>query len=109
MIDHPAIFDQHAQFFFSQNQYWIKDLTGQGAVRINRTPIPFQAPLKPNDHVSLSPRGPMFRFLGEGRLAEIAESPAEESLKPSEKRGEAQRKVQKAKGLKSAFKKLLKH
>jgi pSer/pThr/pTyr-binding forkhead associated (FHA) protein len=109
IIDHPAIFDQHAQFFFSQNQYWIKDLTGQGAVLINRVPIPLQAPLKPNDHVSLSPRGPIFRFLGEGRLAEIAESPAEESLKPSEKKGEAERQVQKGKGLKSVFKKLLEH
>lgn len=109
IIDHPAIFDQHAQFFFSQNQYWIKDLTGQGAVRINRMPIPFQAPLKPNDHVSLSPRGPIFRFLGEGRLAEITESPEEESLKSSEKKGEAQRQVQKGKGLKSVFKKLLEH
>jgi pSer/pThr/pTyr-binding forkhead associated (FHA) protein len=109
IIDHPAIFDQHAQIFFSQSQYWIKDLTGQGAVQINRVPIPFQAPLKLNDNVSLSPRGPIFRFLGEGRLAEITEPPAEESLKPSEKGGEAQQQVQKEKGLKSVFKKWLEH
>jgi pSer/pThr/pTyr-binding forkhead associated (FHA) protein len=109
MIDHPALFDQHAQIFFSQNQYWIKDLTGQGMVRVNRMPIPFQAALKLNDDVSLSPRGPIFRFLGEGRLAEVAEPPAEESTKPSEKKGEAPREVQKGKGLKAVFKKLLEH
>jgi len=107
IIDHPAIFDQHAQIFFSQDQYWIKDLTGQGAVQINRVPIPFQAPLKINDNVSLSARGPIFRFLGEGRLAEITEPPMEEFLKPSEKKGEAQRQIQKGKGLKSVVKKLL--
>lgn len=109
VIDHPGIFDQHAQFFFSQNQYWIKDLTGQRAVRINQVPISIQAPLRPNDQVSLSPRGPIFRFLGEGRLAEITESPEEESLNPSEKKGDAQRRVQKREGLKSVFKKWLKH
>jgi pSer/pThr/pTyr-binding forkhead associated (FHA) protein len=107
IIDHPAIFDQHAQIFFSQDQYWIKDLTGQGAVQINRVPIPFQAPLRINDNVSLSARGPIFRFLGEGRLAEITEPPMEESLKSSEKKGEAQRQIQKGKGLKSVVKKLL--
>jgi len=109
IIDHPAILDQHAQIFFSQNQYWIKDLTGKGAVQINRVPIPFQASLKLNDLVSLSPRGPTFRFLGEGRLAEVPEPNSEESLKPSEKKRETQRQAQQGKGLKSYFKKLLEH
>lgn len=70
-LDHPAIFDQQAQIFFSQNQYWIKDLTGRGSVQVNRQPIVYQAPLKPNDEVALSPQGPVFSFLGEGRLAEV--------------------------------------
>jgi len=107
IIDHPALFDQHAQIFFTQNQYWIKDLTGQGVIQVNRMPISFQAPLKLNDNVSLSPRGPIFRFLGEGRLAEIAEPTAEELPKPSEKKGEPQQEIKKGKGLKSVFKKLL--
>ena len=70
-LDQPAICDQHAQIFFSQNQYWIKDLTGQRSVQINRQPIIYQAPLKPNDEIALSNQGPVFRFLGEGRLAEV--------------------------------------
>lgn len=70
-LDHPAILDQQAQIFFSQNQYWIKDLTGQGAVQVNRQPIAYQTPLNPNDEISLSHQGPVFSFLGEGRLVEV--------------------------------------
>lgn len=80
VLDHPAIFDQHAQVFFSQNRYWIKDLTGQKSVRINGQPVAFQSPLKLNDEVALSPQGPFFRFLGEGRLAEVEEPAREEQV-----------------------------
>ncbi|PIV22656.1 MAG: hypothetical protein COS40_05465 [Deltaproteobacteria bacterium CG03_land_8_20_14_0_80_45_14] len=106
-LDHPQIFDQHAMIFFSQNQYWVKDLTGQRLVQINRQPIAFQTLLKPNDDLALSPKGPVFRFLGEGRLLEVTGPSTEES---SEKKGEAYREIQKEKkpkGLKSVFKKLL--
>jgi len=70
VLEHPAILDQHAQIFFSQDQYWIKDLTGQRLVHINRQPIGFQAPLQLNDDLALSPQGPFFRVFGEGRLGE---------------------------------------
>lgn len=72
-IDHPALLDQHAQFFFDQNQYWIKDLTGQRLVSVNRVPVPSQVALQANDEVFLTPQGPAFRFLGEGRLLELEE------------------------------------
>ena len=107
IIDHPAIFDHHAQIFFSQNQYWIKDLTGQKAVQINRMPLSSETPLKLNDDVSLSSRGPVFRFLGEGRLAEISEPAGRRTSGPSEKRGNPQPESRKPKGLKSVFKKML--
>ncbi len=70
-LDHPAILDQHVQIFYSQNQYWIKDLTGQGVVQVNRQPIVCQTPLNPNDEISMSRQGPVFSFRGEGRLAEV--------------------------------------
>ncbi len=76
-IDHPAILDQHAQIYFQNEQYWVKDLTGQRLVEINRQPVGNQAPLAPNDLLALTPKGPMFRFLGQGRLAEAEESPEE--------------------------------
>jgi pSer/pThr/pTyr-binding forkhead associated (FHA) protein len=79
VLDHSGIFDAHAQVFFSQGQYWIKDLTGQNMIRLNQRAIPFQAALTLYDNVALSPRGPIFRFLGEGRMAEVAEPAAEEA------------------------------
>ncbi|MBW2248803.1 MAG: FHA domain-containing protein [Deltaproteobacteria bacterium] len=73
ILDHPSLLNQHAQLFYSQNQYWIKDLTGQQSVSVNGQPIHIQAPLNPDSRLSLSPQGPRFRFLEGGRLAEIEE------------------------------------
>jgi pSer/pThr/pTyr-binding forkhead associated (FHA) protein len=82
IVDHPAIFDQHAQIFFSRNEYWIMDLTGQRAIHVNGQPIALKAPLKENDELALSPKGPFFRYLGEGRLVE-AEAPLPKEPEPS--------------------------
>jgi pSer/pThr/pTyr-binding forkhead associated (FHA) protein len=78
VIELPAIAEQHAQILFSQGQYWIKDLTGQGVIRVNGRNIGLSAALNPNDQLSLAPQGPVFEFLGEGRLAEVSE-PAPEA------------------------------
>jgi pSer/pThr/pTyr-binding forkhead associated (FHA) protein len=78
-IDHPGLLDHHAQFIFSQEQYWIKDLTGNSLVAIDGTPINFQAVLRPESRIALSPNGPNFRFLGSGRLAEIEDPPLQGS------------------------------
>lgn len=74
-LDHPGLLDHHAQFFFSQEQYWIKDLTGKNLVTIDGSPVGIQAALRSESRISLSPNGPNFRFLGSGRLAEIEEAP----------------------------------
>ncbi len=81
-LDHPGIYDQHAQVFFTRGQYWIKDLTGQNAVRINQRPIGLQSALTLYDNVALGPQGPVFRFLGDGRMAEVQEAAAEQSPAP---------------------------
>ena len=104
-MDHPALSDQHAQIFFGQDQYWVKDLTGQKLVRINRQPVGFQASLKPNDELALSPQGPLFRFFGEGRLGEIEEAPEEKPIESSRKMGETAEKKS-PKGISSKFKKI---
>lgn len=80
ILDHPEIFDHHAQLFFSQDQYWVKDLTGRQLISINGEPVKIKAPLDPDNHLSLSPQGPTFRFLGGGRLAEIDEALQGEDL-----------------------------
>lgn len=82
-IDHPGLFDRHAQIFFSQGLYGIKDLTGKNQVTIDGSPVQFQAALHPEKSISLSSSGPSFRFLGAGRLAEIEESPPPETDIPS--------------------------
>ncbi len=73
-MNYPAILDVHAQIFFSRNQYWIKDLTGQNRVSVNGAPLHQPVPLTPESRVSLSPQGPVFLFLEGGRLAEIEEA-----------------------------------
>jgi pSer/pThr/pTyr-binding forkhead associated (FHA) protein len=75
VVDHPAIFDQHAQIFFNMNEYWIMDLTGQRSIHLNGQPISLKASLKANDEIGLSSRGPFFRYLGEGRLVEMEVPP----------------------------------
>jgi len=77
-LEHPQILDKHAQFFFDQGQYWVKDLTGRNLISIDGQPINLQGMLNPNSTVSLSPQGPIFRFLGGGRLAEFEEPEAQE-------------------------------
>jgi pSer/pThr/pTyr-binding forkhead associated (FHA) protein len=73
VIDHPAVLDRHAQIFFHQDHYWVKDLTGQNLVMINRQPISTEVALTAEDELALSPQGPCFRFLGGGRFAEVEE------------------------------------
>jgi len=91
VLDTPGILDLHAQIFFSQDRYWVKDLTGQGTIRINRQPVLSHAALNLDDQVALTPRGPFFRFLGEGRLAEVSNAPEESTVPPrGKKNGEAQ-------------------
>ena len=82
VIQHPALYDQHIQIFFNENQYWVKDLTGKALVQLNNRPIGFHAQLNVNDDIALSPQGPVFRFLGEGRLAEISEPVIEQPVVP---------------------------
>lgn len=74
-IEHPAILAQHAQIYYLDNSYHIKDLTGRGLVTINGKLLPNAAPLIPDTCISLSNTGPTFQFLGDGRLAEIEASP----------------------------------
>jgi pSer/pThr/pTyr-binding forkhead associated (FHA) protein len=72
-LEHPQILDKHAQFFFDQGQYWVKDLTGRNLILIDGQPINIQAPLNANSTLALTSQGPTFRFLGGGRLAEFEE------------------------------------
>jgi pSer/pThr/pTyr-binding forkhead associated (FHA) protein len=73
MMNSHGLFDQHLQIFHDGKGYRIKDLTGCGMVHLNGVPIPIESPLNAGDELWLSVKGPFFRFLGDGRLAESGE------------------------------------
>ena len=111
VLSHPAIFDSHAQIFFSNNQYWIKDLTGKNVISLNSSPISLQAQLNANDILALSPQGPRFTFLGQGRLAEIEEPVNGQAQPTPEKKQDApgQEGERKTKGIGALYKDIFKH
>jgi len=76
IADH-ALAARHVQLFFNDDSYYAKDLTGSGLVCINGRPIGDHAVLAQGAELSLSDRGPKFRFLGGGRLAEIQDAAPE--------------------------------
>ena len=90
IIDQPSLENQQAQIFFTQEQYWIKDLSGSGAIRIDGIPIQGQSPLTPDCHVTLSAHGPVFKFLAGGRLVELDDQPAPKQGTPPEPEKEKQ-------------------
>jgi pSer/pThr/pTyr-binding forkhead associated (FHA) protein len=67
----PGIRGTHARILFHANAYWIEDLTGESLVRINLAAVGGAVRLNPQDRIECTPQGPVFRFLGEGRLAEV--------------------------------------
>ena len=71
VIANDALAERHIQIFFSENEYYAKDLTGSGMVSINGRPIGTQSVIAQGAELSLTDQGPRFRFLGGGRLAEI--------------------------------------
>ncbi len=108
-LDNPVIFDKHAQIFFAQDQYHIKDLTGKNMLSINGQPLEFESSIGSDDILALSPHGPRFRFLGGGRLMEV-EEPEQNISPPHEMEKESAPKTRKDpenKGAKAIFKKLL--
>lgn len=74
VLNHASVAARHAQIYFGNDQYWIKDLTGRQSIFIHDAPINTEAVLKPEDVLALGINGPAFRFLGGGRLAEIEQS-----------------------------------
>ena len=70
ILDHTGILDIHAEIYFEDDHYCIKDLTGYQMITKNSTSVGQGTMLQKDDVLSLSPTGPFFRFLGNGRLSE---------------------------------------
>jgi pSer/pThr/pTyr-binding forkhead associated (FHA) protein len=77
VIPDRGLAPRHVQIFFNDDSYYAKDLTGTNLVSINGRPIGTQMVLAQGAELSLSERGPKFRFLGGGRLAEIQDAEPE--------------------------------
>ncbi len=113
VLSDPMILARHAQLFFSQGRYWIKDLTGQDQVQINNCPITGPSPLNPEDRLSLTRQGPTFLFLEGGRLAEVAgvvpgNHPTDDNAAEGQQEDPKSLKKEKNKSRGSFFKKLFK-
>ena len=70
-ITHPSVSSLHVQVFLHDRTYHLKDLTGRNLVSVNGKPVGESGPMMPDTCIALSAQGPMFQFLGDGRLAEI--------------------------------------
>ena len=77
VLDHASLSQRHAQIFFSQGGYMVKDLTGSSRVQINSRQITAASPLNPGDRLLLTESGPAFQFMEGGRMAEINLTPPE--------------------------------
>ena len=69
-LDHPNILDLHAEIYFTDEQYYIRDLTGHQMITTNGIPVDQGSVLQKGDVLAFSQTGPFFRFLGNGRLSE---------------------------------------
>jgi pSer/pThr/pTyr-binding forkhead associated (FHA) protein len=70
ILEHANILDLHAEIYFADGQYFIRDLTGSQMITTNGSPVGQGSILQKDDLLALSQSGPFFRFLGNGRLSE---------------------------------------
>jgi pSer/pThr/pTyr-binding forkhead associated (FHA) protein len=110
IIDHPSVSNLHAQIIFYQDNYWIKDFSN--ATEVNDRPIGSPVCLNADDEISLGTRGPRFRFIAGGRLADISGPDVTSQENSAAGKDESQKEIPKNSGvsdkLLSRFKKYLK-
>ncbi len=81
-LAHPDLLDRHAQIFFQDNDYWVRDLTGRGLLTLNMFPVESEAALKQDAQLHLTPNGPEFTYIGNGRLAEVEKRDSKQTSTP---------------------------
>jgi len=75
VVSHPRVMPKHAELFYQNSQYYLRDASACQATLLNSRPIHTDSPLQNNDVVTLGDGGPQLRFLGQGRFAEVIEQP----------------------------------
>ena len=70
VIAHPRVYNKHAELFFAQGQYYLRDLTENHQTLLNGKPMVGDSPLQENDIIQFSEGGPKLKYLGTGRFVE---------------------------------------
>lgn len=73
VVAHPRVLPHHAEVFFQNGQYYLRDSSKTQATLLNGRPIHNDTPLQNNDVIAFGDGGPQLRYLGQGRLAEVIE------------------------------------
>ncbi len=81
-LQHPDLLERHAQIFFQDNDYWVRDLTGRGLLTLNMLPVESESALKQDAQLYLTPNGPEFTYIGNGRLAEVERRDSKQTSTP---------------------------
>ncbi len=71
VIPHQRVADRHLYLYFADNECWAHDLTLQHLISINHKPVLHDTALVSGDVVTLTPKGPHFKYFGSGKLAEM--------------------------------------
>lgn len=75
VMDHPQLFNKHAEIFLANSQFHIRNISRQGLVIINGRAINRDTLLQQNDIIELNSDGPKFKYLGDGKLIQQVEHP----------------------------------
>jgi pSer/pThr/pTyr-binding forkhead associated (FHA) protein len=107
LLDHANILDLHAEIYFANEQYYIRDLTGRQMITTNGIPVDQGSILQTNDVLAFSQSGPFFRFLGNGRLSEEVNDQVEGGQESAKTTNEQENNDKSARKPLSFFKKVL--
>lgn len=71
VLDHPRVFGAHAEIFFRNGQYYLRDLTESRETLLNDKPLQTPTPLQEGDELTFGEGGPRLKYIGTGRFSEV--------------------------------------
>jgi len=73
VLNHPRVFDTHAEVYYQGEQVFARDLTGSSQTLLNGRVLSAASPLQANDVLTFAEGGPSLKYLGTGRFVEVIE------------------------------------
>ena len=71
VIPHHRIMEKHVYLYYADGVCWVHDLSGHNLISVNGTQLYQDAALNPGDTLTFNSNGPVFKYLGEGKLVEL--------------------------------------